>query len=165
MYCSSGQEKIHLAYAIFGKQNQMEGKMHLKNKHESDGFTLMEIIVVLVLVGILSAVILPKYTNLTENAQEQVIEGVVSELQARSNIAYAKGGMQRIPIQERAPDVSDINGVDSQYEIVDRPLPQREQFITIVLPNGNTRVPIYYIPPRDEQHDLGAGPACFFPYE
>jgi len=139
--------------------------MHLKNKHKCDGFTLMEIIVILVIIGILAAVIVPKYTNLTENAQKQVIEGVVAELQARSNIAYAKGGLSRIPIPNRAPDVSDINGVDSQYEIVDRPLPHREQFITIVLPNRNTRVPIYYIPPRDEQHDLGAGPACFFPYE
>jgi prepilin-type N-terminal cleavage/methylation domain-containing protein len=143
----------------------MEVKMHLKNKHKCDGFTLMEIIVVLVIVGILAAVIFPKYINTAENAQEQVIEGVVAELQARSNIAYAKGGLKRIPIQERVPDVSDINGVDSQFEIVDRPLPRREQFITIVLPNGNTRVPIYYIPPRGEQHDLGAGPACFFPYE
>jgi prepilin-type N-terminal cleavage/methylation domain-containing protein len=139
--------------------------MQFKIKHKCDGFTLMEIIAVLVLMGILAAVILPKYTNLTENAQEKVIEGVVAELQARSNIAYAKGGLKSIPIPERVPDVSDINGVDSQYEIVDRPLPQREQFITVVLPNGNTRVPIYYIPPRNEQHDLGAGPACFFPYE
>jgi len=139
--------------------------MQLKIKHKCDGFTLMEIIAVLVLVGILAAVILPKYTNFTENAQVKVIEGVVAELQARSNIAYAKGGLSSVPIPERAPDVSDINGVDSQYEIVDRPLPNREQFITVVLPNGNTRVPIYYIPPRDDQHDLGAGPACFFPYE
>ena len=143
----------------------MEVKMQLKNKHKCNGFTLIEIIAVLVILGILAAVILPKYANITENAQEQVIEGVVAELQARSNIAYAKGGLSSVPVTERAPDISDINGVDSQYEIVDRPLPQREQFITIVLPNGNTRVPIYYIPPRDEQHDLGAGPACFFPYE
>jgi hypothetical protein len=117
------------------------------------------------ILGVLAAVIIPKYSNTAENAQEQVIEGVVAELQARSNIAYAKGGLKRVPIQERIPDVSDINGVDSQFEIVDRPLPRREQFITIVLPNGNTRVPVYYIPPRNEQHDLGAGPACFFPYE
>jgi prepilin-type N-terminal cleavage/methylation domain-containing protein len=143
----------------------MEVSMFLKIKRKCDGFTLMEIIVVLVILGILAAVILPKYTDLSENAQEQVIEGVVAELQARSNIAYAKGGLTKIPIEDRAPDVSDINGVDSQYEIVDRPLPRREQFITVVLPNGNTRVPIYYIPPRNSQHDLGAGPACFFPYE
>jgi len=139
--------------------------MSLRNQQKCDGFTLMEIIVVLVILGIIAAVILTKYSNVTVKAQEQVIDGVVAELQARSNIAYANGGLKRVPIQERAPDISDINGVDSQYEIVDRPLPNREQFITVVLPNGNTRVPIYYIPPRDEEHDLGAGPACFFPYE
>jgi len=139
--------------------------MRTKNNHNCEGFTLIEIIVVLVILGILSVVILPKYTNLRDDARKKVVEGVVAELQARSNIAYAKGGIKRIPVPERAPDISDINGVDSQYEIVDRPLPGREQYITLILPNGNTRVPIYYIPPRGELHELGAGPACFFPYE
>ncbi|MBF0451571.1 MAG: prepilin-type N-terminal cleavage/methylation domain-containing protein [Candidatus Magnetomorum sp.] len=141
--------------------------MKMKNNRNGNcsGFTLMEIIVVLVILGILAAVIVPKYTNLQDDARRKIIEGVIAELQARSNISYAKGGLTRIPIANRAPDVSDLNGVDSQYEIVDRPLPKREQYITLILPNGNTRVPIYYIPPRDAFHSLGAGPASFFPYE
>ncbi|ETR73315.1 MAG: MSHA pilin protein MshA [Candidatus Magnetoglobus multicellularis str. Araruama] len=154
-----------MTYANFLVKNKMEVQMYLKNKQNCGGFTLIEIIVVLVILGILAAIIVPKYINIQDDARLRAIEGVVAELQARSNIAYAKGGMTRTPIPDRVPDVSDINGVDSQYEIVDRPLPRREQYITVVLPNGNTRVPVYYIPPRDDQHELGPGPACFFPFQ
>jgi len=139
--------------------------METKQNLNCQGFTLIEIVVVLIILGILAAIIVPKYIDLQDNAKQKIIEGVVAELQARSNISFAKGGLTKIPVQDRIPDISDLNGIDSQYEIVDRPLPKREQYITLILPNGNTRVPVYYIPPRDELHPLGAGPASFFPYE
>ncbi|KPA12416.1 MSHA pilin protein MshA [Candidatus Magnetomorum sp. HK-1] len=139
--------------------------MNSKKRLNYRGFTIIEIMVLLVIIGILAYIIIPKFTSLQGDTRHKIVEGVLAELQARSNISYAKGGLTKIPVLDRVPDISDLNGVDNQFEIVDRPLPRREQYITLILPNGNIRVPVYYIPPRDELHPLGAGPASFFPYE
>ena len=64
----------------------MKKKRLLKNE---DGFTLIEIIAVLVILGILSAVAVPKYFDLQTRAREKVIFAAVSELKARVNQHFA----------------------------------------------------------------------------
>ena len=55
-----------------------------------DGFTLIEIIAVLILFGILAVVAVPKFISLQEEAEFKSAEGVRSELIARANQYYAK---------------------------------------------------------------------------
>ena len=58
-------------------------------KNNNRGFTLIEIVMVLVLLGILAAVAVPKYYDLKTNAEKAAAQAVASEYQARVNGRFA----------------------------------------------------------------------------
>jgi len=61
-------------------------KKHVRNE---EGFTLIEIIAVLVILGILAAVAVPKFVDLQKSAQDKAIEGALAAVKSQVVLDYS----------------------------------------------------------------------------
>ena len=53
------------------------------------GFTLLEIIAVMVILSILAAIAVPKYVSLDESARQRAVDAAVSELNGRETLTWS----------------------------------------------------------------------------
>ncbi len=66
-------------------------KTRINNKEQ--GFTLIEIIAVLVILGILAAVAVPKFMDMQVDARKKAVLGVKASMQSAGSLAYAKAAL------------------------------------------------------------------------
>lgn len=98
-------------------------KSRLNNQ---EGFTLIEIIAVLILLGILAAVAVPRYLDLTSNAELRAIEAGVAELNGRENMVWANVKLSSTGWVDDAGVLADTNyntdlGTDYTWNAADPP--------------------------------------------
>jgi len=62
----------------------------MRNRINYQGFTLIELIVVIVILGTLAATVAPKYISLTADAHTATLEAVKGSLEGASALVYSK---------------------------------------------------------------------------
>jgi MSHA pilin protein MshA len=71
-------------------------------KTQQKGFTLIELVVVIVLLGIIGAVATARFQDLSTEARTAAVGGIAAEIQSSSAINYAKGVLQDPPTFQTA---------------------------------------------------------------
>ncbi|HDM8245140.1 TPA: type II secretion system protein [Vibrio campbellii] len=79
---------------------------------QNQGFTLIELVVVIVLLGILAVVAAPKFLNLQSDARIATLNGVKGSIQAANQLVYSKSAIDGIEEEDCAQEGCslEING-------------------------------------------------------
>ncbi|MFM5587769.1 prepilin-type N-terminal cleavage/methylation domain-containing protein [Aeromonas rivipollensis] len=83
---------------------------------KQSGFTLIELVIVIIILGILAVTAAPKFLNLQNDAKEAAAQGVQAAVSSSAQLVYSKSALEGI---ERAPSgavsSSDGTNIDVVY--------------------------------------------------
>jgi prepilin-type N-terminal cleavage/methylation domain-containing protein len=90
------------------------------------GFTLIELVMVIVILGILAAVAMPKYVNMQDEAKSAAAKGVIGTVRSAIAIQYAKNALAGNATFPTGAELiaTDGTGIFAENKMPDSPVPK-----------------------------------------
>jgi len=83
--------------------------MNAKERKGQQGFTLIEVIAVLIILAVLAAVAIPRYMDLVDDARDQALNGAVAAGLSHVSLAYGQAALSL----GREPTVAEVQSAAS----------------------------------------------------
>ena len=100
------------------KEKQMQNKQNIENKQEGknlkQGFTLLELLVVVVIIGILAAIALPQYKMAVGKARFSTLKNITRSIQQSAQRYYLVNGTYDLAAKDLDIDLDIISGADGR---------------------------------------------------
>lgn len=137
--------------------------------NQQKGFTLIELVVVIIILGILAVTAAPKFINLQSDARVSALQGVKGALQGANSLYYSKAALAGIEKKEAnnagvPPTGTVVEGVTLNYGYIQATQAEIAKALEITEADWTFTVVSGTTTPAIEISQKGAPTACKFTY-
>jgi len=80
--------------------------------NKQSGFTLIELVIVIIILGILAATAVPKFVDLQGDARAAAMKGVKGALEGAATLTYSRAAIDGV---EKLDDGTVVNGIETAF--------------------------------------------------